>query len=518
MSFLSRIKFNKFDLCAMLGAIPLTMSIQMVDSPTNWFMLTLTFLCGIDITSLKLATRRALIIGTTTAFINFFWILNGATKFTGSSFGFFLGILIVLVFVFCFCIYTSLIGGVYVLFQWKKTENVACWLNSIMGGCLFVFLDAVMMEVGKGFSTCMYVNFIPFGMNSSAIQYLPYVGPLIITFVVGMIDYQVAYLIYHKKWKLLWVPGFILLMFLAGGNYLKTTNTEWNIETQNPNNSAKIALVTNNVAPSMSWDSAFGNKLVNYLFSLNQKALASGADEIIWPETIVPWTYESKDPFLNHLFQMSQGKDVNQVIGVNTFYQERTFYNSLYSFDSKGNVLGRYDKRNALYLVEKPLAGILLPFLSSMSFRVREGHSNAPLLTKYGMAGILLCNESSISSLARSSVNEGAEYLINPGNDGWFSDTYITKEHFYHSRMRAIENRKYVLVNNNNGYSGVIAPDGNILDMERSGNGLIISTAIVPNQYKTFYDRYPHFFLLLSMLIFGTITAVNFKRHKSFYY
>lgn len=500
----------KYDLIALLSAIPLSMSIQMVNSPLNWLVLVFPFLSGIAITDLKIALRRALIIAVSTALINFFWIMQGAKIYTGTPWGFLIGLLIVCVFIIGFCVYTGVIGAVYVFFQWKKASKYKWLIDSVLGGCLFVFMDAVMIEIGKGFSTCMFVNYISLAMNDSVIQYVAYLGPLFITFILAMTNYQIAYLVHYKKWKFLAIPLGILFLFFVIGNYIfQSTKEDYAYGKK-----ADVALLTTNIPPSVSWDSAHGNDVVHYIFDLNKKAVDSKIKLVVWPETIVPWTYEKNDPFLQQLLQMSQGQGINHVIGINTVYEGHTFYNSLYSIANDGTVEGRYDKRSALYLVEKPFCGILLPFLSTSSFRVKEGNSAAPINTIYGKAGVLLCNESSIPYLAVNAVNEGATYIVNSGNDGWFSDTYITKQHFYHSRLRAVENRKYVLVNNNNGYTGCIDPTGNILSMEKHAGGYILETSIVPNNVVTAYDKYPYLILVIAIIIFASISIVNFKKNS----
>jgi apolipoprotein N-acyltransferase len=53
---------------------------------------------------------------------------------------------------------------------------------------------------------------------------------------------------------------------------------------------------------------------------------------------------------------------------------------------------------------------------------------------------------------------------LNLSNDGWFSDTYLAASHFYNARLRAVETRKDLAINSNNGRSGLINASGHITE------------------------------------------------------
>ncbi|WP_447640322.1 MULTISPECIES: apolipoprotein N-acyltransferase [Chitinophagaceae] len=470
----------KLNIIALLSAIPLTLSIEMVHSPLNWLMLVPTFFCGID-ASLREAIKRGAMIGTCTAIINLFWMLSGSKTFTGHGIWIGLGIL----FVFCtlFSAYSILVAVIYVGLRGPLDKKYSWLILSLQGGALFTLLDAAMMYLGKGFSTCMYVNYIPFATNIYAIQPASLLGPLIITFVVAMIDYQFAYFLFYRKWKMLWIPCAILLVYLGWGAWLYQQYTTTLQDTPAP--TTTVAILEQNLSPQYTWDSINGDRLADQMFAMNSRAVQTGSQLFIWSETAIPWTYTAHDAFIHHIDSITSPYGIVHLLGMNTDYKGRTFYNSIYALGKNGQILGRYDKREALYLVEKPFLGILLPFFTNQGFRVKEGVGDAPLPTPWGKAGILLCNESVVPGPAARSVQEGANFLVNSGNDGWFADTYIPKQHFFHARLRAVENRKDIVINNNNGYSGMVKSSGDITLMERYPGPNIGVAAITPNGSMT---------------------------------
>ena len=509
-TYILKSKFN-LRIIALLSAIPLTLFIQMVDTPLNWVVFVLAFYPGIEF-GLKDAFINAVIIGLTTAVINFFWIISGTNRFTGSS-NILMGVGIILVFCVFFCFYTCSIGIAYVLLRWRQQTKLRWLWTSILAGCYFVFLDELTQQIGKGFSTCMYVNYIPFASNFFAIQPASILGPSIISFILAVVNYQAAYFLYYKKWRMLFIPASIVFVYLLSG-YIIGQYYEKKTESQENKSLVSVSIVAENISPDIVWNNQTGNFFVNNLMQLNKTAINTNPQLIIWSETAVPWTYQPDDPFIDSIKEMNKRTQSTMIMGINTQYEGRTFYNSVYGIDANKNVLGVYKKREALFLVEKPFLGILLPFLSPNSFRVKEGTGANNITTKYGSAGILLCNESSITSLASQSVKAGANFLINPGNDGWFSDTYIIKQHFYHSRLRAVENRKDIIVNNNNGYCGIIKASGVIQSMKTDDNSYILEGTIKPNNISSFYNRHPNLLLYLTATIFIILTILNFTAGK----
>ena len=61
-----------------------------------------------------------------------------------------------------------------------------------------------------------------------------------------------------------------------------------------------------------------------------------------------------------------------------------------------------------------------------------------------------------------SSRELGAEVLVNISDDGWYGDTSAPWQHLNMARMRAIENRRWILRDTNNGVTASIDPYGRV--------------------------------------------------------
>jgi apolipoprotein N-acyltransferase len=74
--------------------------------------------------------------------------------------------------------------------------------------------------------------------------------------------------------------------------------------------------------------------------------------------------------------------------------------------------------------------------------------------------GVFICYEAVFADEVREFSRLGAEVLVNISDDGWYGDTSAPWQHLNMARMRAIENRRWILRDTNNGVTAVIDPNG----------------------------------------------------------
>ncbi|HMD77733.1 MAG TPA: apolipoprotein N-acyltransferase, partial [Terracidiphilus sp.] len=76
--------------------------------------------------------------------------------------------------------------------------------------------------------------------------------------------------------------------------------------------------------------------------------------------------------------------------------------------------------------------------------------------------GVFICYEAVFADEVRQFARHGAEVFVNISDDGWYGDTSAPWQHLNMARMRAIENRRWILRDTNNGISAVIDPYGRV--------------------------------------------------------
>jgi apolipoprotein N-acyltransferase len=133
--------------------------------------------------------------------------------------------------------------------------------------------------------------------------------------------------------------------------------------------------------------------------------------------------------------------------------------------------------------------------------------------------GLSICYEETFGHLMRESKVLGADLLINLSSDAWYPNSSLPKQHFYHARLRAVENGIPLIRATNMGLTGGVDSFGRVLK-EFSGDHLKewgVETVLVsfPHYtYTTLYARFGDyaiiflsFFIIACFLIF----RIDFK-------
>jgi apolipoprotein N-acyltransferase len=139
-----------------------------------------------------------------------------------------------------------------------------------------------------------------------------------------------------------------------------------------------------------------------------------------------------------------------------------------------------------------------LPFLSAIA--IENGGSSGTLgVEKEPKVMIIqpnvtlapiICYESIYGDFVRQQVQKGAQALCVITNDGWWGNTPGYKQHFSFARLRAIENRRWVLRSANTGTSGSIDPSGKIIKKTPYWVKTAFSQTIQLRSDQTFYTTY----------------------------
>jgi len=126
--------------------------------------------------------------------------------------------------------------------------------------------------------------------------------------------------------------------------------------------------------------------------------------------------------------------------------------------------------------------------------------------------GTAICYEMIFPELVRRFPESGATLLVNLTNDAWFGASSGPYQHFQMVRMRAVENRRYVVRAANTGISAVVDPQGRVLAHTELMEERILEGRIFSRQAKTFYTRHGDVFAILCAILAAAALAAHFKR------
>jgi apolipoprotein N-acyltransferase len=140
-------------------------------------------------------------------------------------------------------------------------------------------------------------------------------------------------------------------------------------------------------------------------------------------------------------------------------------YNSALIVAADGARVGRYDKIHLVPFGEYIPFQQLLSFAHKLTGRVSlfwRGDDRKVFRLNGHRYGVFICYESVFADEVRQFAQLGAEVLVNISDDGWYGDTSAPWQHLNMLRMRAIENRRWILRDTNNGVTAAIDPYGRV--------------------------------------------------------
>jgi len=197
-------------------------------------------------------------------------------------------------------------------------------------------------------------------------------------------------------------------------------------------------------------------------------------DLVVWPEAPAPYI-ESDPRFQQSISGLARAVQAPVIVGgIGMTYSdgEQAWhdYNSAMIVGPDGNRVGRYDKIHLVPFGEYVPFRNLLTFAHKLTGRVSdfsrgEDRSAFRLPTQNGAShryGIFICYEAVFAEEVRHFARNGAEVLVNISDDGWYGDTSAPWQHLNMARMRAIENRRWLLRDTNNGVTAAIDPYGRV--------------------------------------------------------
>ncbi len=282
-------------------------------------------------------------------------------------------------------------------------------------------------------------------------------------------------------------------------------------------------LVQQNLPVDANWTRDYFESTLHDLTSLSEKAVAENSsataesqtslkeiDLIVWPESPAPF-YTNDPLFRDAVTGMAQSAHtwvVTGSIGVTPAGhgggQGSQVFNSAALISPAGEWTARYDK---VHLVP---FGEYLPFRQIFGFagglvkevgEFQRGTSRTPLDAGGTRLGAFICYESVFPGEVRQFADQGAELLVNLSNDGWYGDSGAYAQHLNQTRIRAVENDRWLLSATDTGVTASIDPYGRVVARlprkERAG----LRAPYALTSVTTFYTRYGDWFAWLCAII-----------------
>ena len=281
----------------------------------------------------------------------------------------------------------------------------------------------------------------------------------------------------------------------------------------------QVVLVQPNIDPYNEKFTGGPHEQTNKFIKLANSKITSKTQLVVFPETALSFSF-----FENEFNRLSiYPKYINAVqrwnsdvlIGASTmkrFDKKRSkasrenpdgsfteYYNS--SLLIKKNLKNKYIHKSKLVVgVEKIPYSDYFPILEDIAIdnggavgSLGEEDTVKIFKTSNGAIAPIVCYESIYPEFVAEQCRKGAELLCVITNDGWWGDTPGYKQHFSFARLRAIENRRWLVRSANTGKSGVISPTGEVISESKwwEEDVLLANTQLLSE--KTIFSTYGDF-------------------------
>lgn len=306
--------------------------------------------------------------------------------------------------------------------------------------------------------------------------------------------------------------------------------------------SIKVGVVQPNLDPYDKWAGESLDPIFQSYIDASQELYKQKIDLLIWPETALP-VYIVEPvyaPYWSAIRKMTDSSGVSLLTGMpdlrifkpadkkphDVKYSRVTgvyyaTYNAIYLLNPNTESLQRYGKIKLVPFGERvpfvdqiPMLGDLMRWGVGLSgWNVGEEmtvfNTQLPERKDSVKVGGVVCYESIYPDQVAKLASLGAQLLVVVTNDSWYGNTSGPYQHRDYAKMRAIENRRYVIRAANGGISCVIDPCGRIVSQTKMYEKTTYTGEVYASGITTFYTRHPHMITTLCTLVGLLVLALG---------
>jgi apolipoprotein N-acyltransferase len=259
------------------------------------------------------------------------------------------------------------------------------------------------------------------------------------------------------------------------------------------------------------------------LEQLSLEASVHEPDFIIWPEAPAPFSWQDNQ-FSERASTLAIRAGHPFLAGVIEWKTEtlpsghsaQAPYNSALLVDPQGQKTFVYDKRHLVPFGEYEPFPLIHRVVQSVSDEVGGFHKGTVAavgaLSNNHKFGVYICYEAIYPNEVREFAAKGANLLVNISNDGWFGKSAAAEQHLRMARVRAVENRRWLLRVTNSGITAAIDPYGKIYETIPWN---VRGAVDLPYDFRTdttLYTRFGDWFAWMCVLVSVILLFQTFRK------
>ena len=337
-------------------------------------------------------------------------------------------------------------------------------------------------------------------------------GPLLLTFCVLQIGFALSQLVVAPKLKHLAVFGATVALVVCAGfvapNGSDTGETRTIAAVQGGGPQGTLAINTN------------PRDVVERHLAATRTITSTNLDMVIWPENVIDVAdfYDSVERV--EIAEQAARLNAPFVVGITEDMNARYFTNAQIVVNEDGTLGDRYDKVRRVPFGEfVPLRGLLETLGAPVDRIPRDalaGSDIAQLQVDDTTVGVVISWEVFFSGRANEGVEAGGSVLVNPTNGSSYTGTILQTQQIASSRLRAIENGRWLVQVSPTGFSAFISPTGEVFDRTGVSEQRVLERTISLRSGRTLYSNLGDLpFIVLMVAVLGSLAFIAGKRRLS---
>lgn len=240
-------------------------------------------------------------------------------------------------------------------------------------------------------------------------------------------------------------------------------------------------------------------------------------DMVIWPENVI-----DVDDFYSSVEREEIAAEARRlgapfVVGITEDVDRRSFTNAQIVVNEDGTLADRYDKVRRVPFGEfVPLRG-LLESLGAPVDRIprdaRAGSTPASLRVGDTTVAVVISWEVFFAGRANEGVERDGTFIVNPTNGSSYTGTILQTQQIASSRLRAIEQDRWLVQVSPTGFSAIISPTGEVFDRTKVSERRVIIGDIPLRVGRTLYSQIGD--LPLIVTIFSLLLSLWYSARRS---
>ena len=337
-------------------------------------------------------------------------------------------------------------------------------------------------------------------------------GPLLLTFCVLQIGFALSQLVVAPRIKHIAVFSAITALIVCAGIIAPRGNDTGETRTiaavQGGGPQGTLAINTN------------PRDVVERHLAATRTINSTNLDMVIWPENVIDVAdfYNSDERI--EIAEQAARLGAPFVVGITEDVNARYFTNAQIVVNEDGTLGDRYDKVRRVPFGEfVPLRGLLEALGAPVDRIPRDalaGSDIARLQVGDTTVGVAISWEVFFSGRANEGIEAGGSMLVNPTNGSSYTGTILQTQQIASSRLRAIENGRWLVQVSPTGFSAFISPTGEVFDRTGVSEQRVLERTINLRSGRTLYSNLGDLpFIVVMVAVLASLASIARKRRVS---